>query len=80
MTEEDKAIAQIESCRRVNRRAAALCAQQGVTPDDIAIAAIYSAVDLAQHTQGHPAAAIAWARRALDMLEEGLSLTLETMQ
>lgn len=70
----------IERCRRVNRLAADKYAEQGVAPDDIAIAAAYSAVDLAQHNVGDPAAAIAWVRRALDVMEAGLPLTVETLQ
>lgn len=77
---ETASIDQIERCRRVNRLAAAKYAEQGVAPDDIAIAAAYSAVDLAQHNVGDPAAAIAWVRRALDVMEAGLPLTVETLQ
>lgn len=78
--DEALSLEMIERCRRVNRSAAAKYAEQGVAPDDIAIAAAYSAVDLAQHNVGDPAAAIAWVRRALDVIEAGLPLTVETMQ
>lgn len=77
---ETASIDQIERCRRVNRLAAAKYAEQGVALDDIAIAAAYSAVDLALHNVGDPAAAIAWVRRALDVMEAGLPLTVETLR
>lgn len=77
---ETASIDQIERCRRVNRLAAAKYAEQGVAPDDIAIAAAYSAVDLALYNLGDPAAAVAWVRRALDVIEAGLPLTVETLQ
>ena len=41
----------------------------GARPEDIALGAIYSAVDLAQHHAGDTACAIAWARQALDVME-----------
>lgn len=79
-SEEDSSVIAIELCRKVNRSAAMKYAEKGISADDIAIAAIYSAVDLAQHFTGDPASAIAWARRALDVLEADLPLTLETIQ
>jgi hypothetical protein len=79
--DEATSIAQIDLCRKINRSAAAKYVEQGVPPDDIAIAAAYSAVDLAQHFVGNdPVAAIAFVRRCLDVFEEGLPLTVETVQ
>lgn len=62
----------IDFCRTHFRKLGAVeFAKLGARPDDIAIGAIYSAVDLAQHLEqtGDTASAIAWARRALDELE-----------
>ena len=78
-TEQETASMQvIEFCRHFNRRMAAKQAEQGARMDDIAIAAVASAVDLA--TVGDATAAVAWVRRALDVMEEGLPLTAETLQ
>lgn len=70
----------IDFCRDFNRRMADEQRRAGVNNDDIAIAAAYSAVDLAIHNVGDPAEAIAWMRRALDVMEAGLPLTVETLQ
>lgn len=70
----------IERCRVLNRRMGEQQAALGVRPDDIAIAAAQSAVDLAQHFTGDPTSALAWVRRALDVIEDGAPLTVETMQ
>lgn len=70
----------IEFCRHFNRRMAEKQAELGARMDDIAIAAAYSAVDLASCHAGDAPAAIAWVRRALDVMEAGLPLTVETLQ
>jgi hypothetical protein len=70
----------IEFCRHFNRRMAEKQAGLGARMDDIAIAAAYSAVDLASCHVGDPTAAIAWVRRALDVMEAGIPLTVETVQ
>lgn len=64
----------IELCRDFNRRMAARQAENGIPPAEIAIGAIYSAVDVAQGFQGSLPAAIGWARRALDVMEDSLPL------
>lgn len=74
------AAAQVELCRRLNRSAADKYAEQGADPAAIAVAAVYSAVDVANALVGHPAAAIAWVHSALEALEAGLPLTVETLQ
>jgi hypothetical protein len=48
-------------------------AKVGARPEDIAIGAIYSAVDLAQHHTGDTASALAWVRQALDLMERQLA-------
>jgi hypothetical protein len=70
--EEDRSIRNIETCRRLNRRAAEQYRRHGVTPEDAAIAAIFSAHDLAMHTGKSPAEAIEWLRTALDLQERQL--------
>lgn len=80
-TEQEAASMQvIEFCRHFNRRMAEQQAGLGARMDDIAIAAAYSAVDLATCHVGEASAAIAWVRRALDVMEAGLPLTVETLQ
>lgn len=79
-SEEDASVIAIELCRKINRSAATKYAEKGISAEDIAIAAIYSAVDLAQHFTGDPASAIAWARRALDVMEAEMPLPSETIQ
>ena len=73
LDEEACSMKVIEFCRQFNRRMAEEQARIGARAEDIAIAAIHSAVDLAQHHTGDTASAIAWARRALDTMETGSS-------
>ena len=77
---EDASMQVIEFCRHFNRRMAEKQAEQGARMDDIAIAAVASAVDLATCHVGEGGHAIAWVRRALDVMEAGLPLTVETLQ
>lgn len=72
----------IDFCRTHFRRLGAEeFVRLGARPDDIAIAAVASAVDLAQHYHsGDPAAALAFVRRALEVLEADMPLTMETLQ
>lgn len=77
---EDASVQVIEFCRHFNRRMAERQSDLGARMDDIAIAAAYSAVDLASCHVGDTPAAIAWVRRALDVMEAGLPLTVETLQ
>lgn len=79
-TDESASLSVIEFCRHFNRRMAEKQAEQGARMDDIAIAAAYSAVDLASCHVGDATGAIAWVRRALDVMEAGLPLTAETLQ
>ena len=82
MTRDDETCSMqaIEFCRLFNRKMAAKQAEAGVRVEDIAIAAVASAVDLAQHYTGDPASAIAWAHRALEVMAAELPLTVETIQ
>ncbi len=70
--EESVSVRNIEVCRRINRRAGARYMAEGVTAEDVAIAAIYSAHDLAMATGRDPHAAIEWLRTALDLQERQL--------
>lgn len=75
MTEEDRSIQNIETCRRINRKAATKYAEHGVAPEDAAIAAVYSAHDLAMQIGHNQAGAIEWLRTALDVMERSLQST-----
>ena len=79
-TQEDASLSIIEHCRHFNRRMAEKQAEQGAHLPDIAIAAAYSAVDLAACHVGDTTAAIAWMRDLLDVMEAGVPLTAETIQ
>ena len=70
--QEDRSLAHIELCRRINRKAAEQYRQHGVTAEDAAIAAIYSAHDLAMQTGKSPSEAIEWLRTGLDLQERQL--------
>ena len=82
--QERMSLKAVELCRDFNRRMAARQALNGIPPAEIAIGAIYSAVDVAQGFQGSLPAAIGWARQALDVMEDNLRLLAdepeETMQ
>lgn len=72
----------IDFCRTHFRRLGAEeLVRLGARPDDIAIAAVASAVDLAQHYHsGDPVAALAFVRRTLEILEADMPFTMETIQ
>lgn len=78
--EEEASIKAIEFCRQFNRKMAAKQQEAGVRVEDISIAAVASAIDLAQHHTGDTESAIAWVRSALDVAEASQPLTMETMQ
>ncbi|GGE21889.1 hypothetical protein GCM10011529_30640 [Polymorphobacter glacialis] len=67
--DEHRSVAVIEMCRRVNRIAAAKYAEHGASLEDIAIASIYTAFDLATKLKGSPIAAVEWLRTAVDVQE-----------
>ena len=78
--EETCSLQAIEFCRQFNRKMAAKQQEAGVRVEDIAIAAVASAIDLAQHHTGDKESAIAWVRSGLDVSEASQPLTMETMQ
>lgn len=69
---EQLSLQHIEMCRRISRRAAEQFRAMGVEADDVAIAAIYAAHDLAMDTGRDPHQAIEWLRTALDLQEAQL--------
>lgn len=69
---ETHSVARIEAARAINRQAAELCTKHGLTSEERAIAALYSAFDLAEHHAGQGLAAIEWLRTGCDILERGL--------
>lgn len=78
--EEEASIKAIEFCRQFNRKMGQRQLEAGVRVEDIAIAAVASAIDLAQHHTGDTESAITWVRSALDVAEASQPLTMETMQ
>ncbi len=78
--EEEASIKAIEFCRQFNRKMGQRQLEAGVRVEDIAIAAVASAIDLAQHHTGDTESAIAWVRAAIDVAEASQPLTMETMQ
>lgn len=71
---EDMSLKAIELCRDFNRRMFDRQAQNGIAHADVAIAAIYSAVDVAAVFRGGIPAGLAWVRQALDVMEDRLRL------
>ncbi len=71
MTGDDEALSikAIGICRNLNRRAANECAKHGISPEDVSIAAIYSAFDIAATVKGDPVLAIEHLRTGIDLLE-----------
>jgi hypothetical protein len=56
-------------------------AERSVTPEDVAIAAIYGALDAAtSYADGDKANGIIWLRLAVDLIEAGQPITAETIQ
>ncbi len=54
----------VERVRRLHRLASERCAMHGVPADDLAIAALYAAFDMAELHSGQGMAAIEWMRTA----------------
>lgn len=70
--QEECSLIAVEKCRKINRLAAVKYAEVGVSLEDIAIAAIYTAFDLATTLKGSPIAAVEWLRTAVDVQERSL--------
>jgi len=74
MTGDDEhlSMSAIDLCRNINRKAANQYAAKGVSPEDIALAALYSAFDIAEAAKGPGIAAVEWLRTGLDLIERQL--------
>jgi hypothetical protein len=70
--QETASLARIEATRRVYRKAAAKCAEQGATVEETAIAMIFAAFDVGEVHAGAGMAAIEWLRTGCDTLERAL--------
>lgn len=71
MTHNDEAVSMsaIDLCRNINRKAANEYATRGISAEDIALASIYSAFDIAEAAKGPGVVAVEWLRNALDVIE-----------
>ncbi len=71
MTHNDEQVSMsaIDLCRNINRKAANEYAARGVSPEDIALGAIYSAFDITEVAKGPGVVAVEWLRTALDVIE-----------
>ncbi|MXP48432.1 hypothetical protein GRI43_13645 [Altererythrobacter luteolus] len=71
MTGRDEAVSEraIEMVRNLQRRLANECHAKGISPEDIALASLYSAFDIAEGAKGPGLAAVEWLRTGLDVIE-----------
>ena len=67
--DEEVSMSAIDLCRNINRKAANEYAARGVSSEDIALASIYSAFDIAEAAKGPGVVAVEWLRTALDVIE-----------
>lgn len=67
--DEEVSMSAIDLCRNINRKAANEYATRGISPEDIALASIYSAFDIAEAAKGPGVVAVEWLRTALDVIE-----------
>lgn len=74
MTNDDEhlSMSAIDLCRNINRKAANQYAARGISPEDIALAALYSAFDIAEAAKGPGMVAVEWLRTGLDLIERQL--------
>lgn len=72
LNDEKASMSAIDLCRQINRKAANQYAARGVSHEDIALASIYSAFDIAEAAKGPGVVAIEWLRTALDVIEQGV--------
>lgn len=75
MTNNDETISQqaIGICRNLYRQLANECYMKGISPEDIALASIYAAFDIAEAAKGPGFVALEWMRSGLDVMEVQLS-------
>ncbi|RYE38571.1 MAG: hypothetical protein EOP21_11970 [Hyphomicrobiales bacterium] len=67
--DEEVSMSAIDLCRNINRKAANEYAARGVSAEDIALGAIYSAFDISEVVAGPGVCAVEWLRTALDVIE-----------
>lgn len=74
MTSDDEhlSMSAIDLCRNINRKAANQYADRGISPVEIALAALFSAFDIAEAAKGPGVAAVEWLRTGLDLIESQL--------
>lgn len=77
--DEDMSMAAIELVRGLSRKLAGECFHRGISPEDVALANLYAAVDVAEGIAGRGLAAVEWMRTGLDVIERSL-LAGETIQ
>jgi len=67
--DEGLSMSAIDLCRNINREAANEYAARGISPEDIALASLYSAFDIAEAAKGPGMVAVEWLRTGLDLIE-----------
>lgn len=74
MTDDQEAtsVRAIDLVRNLQRKLANECHTKGIAPEDIALAALYSAFDIAEGAKGPGIAAVEWLRTGLDVIEQGI--------
>ena len=70
--DEELSIKAIEIVRDLMRKAAVECEKRGISLEDVAVAALYASVDIAQRYKGDPFGAVEWMRTGLDLMERQL--------
>ena len=80
MTGHDEVVSEraIEIVRDLQRRLANECHAKGISPEDIALASLYSAFDIAEGAKGPGGVAVEWLRTGLDVIERGQMLASKT--
>ncbi len=58
--------------RNLQRSLANQCFERGLSTEDIALASLYSAFDIAEGAKGPGMVAVEWLRTGLDVIEQGI--------
>ena len=76
--DEDISMKAIEIARDLMRKAAVECERKGISLEDVAVAALYASMDIAQRFKVDPTgfAALEWLRTGLDLCERQLLNTV----
>lgn len=74
MTSDDEMISEraIGLCRNLQRKLANECHTKGISPEDIALASLFSAFDITEGAKGPGMVAVEWLRSGLDLIEQQL--------